>query len=105
MASDVKFVWFPGWSEVLMHEPRAVAVLVAAAKTTADLIDGKVPVVTGSYKAHFDMGLDVRPVAAEAHIEIGEPRWHIIEHGSVKNDAYAPIRKGVDASGLRWEPR
>lgn len=90
-----------------MHEPQAVAVLVAAAKTTSDLIDGKVPVVTGSYKKHFDMGLDVRPdlAGAVARIEVGEPRWHIIEHGSVHNEAYAPIRKGVDASGLRWEAR
>jgi hypothetical protein len=107
MAAGTRVVWFPGGSRRLVHEPQAVAVLGQAAKHVTGAIDDAIPVVTGSYKAHFDLGLDVQLDlgGAAARITITEPRWHIIEHGSVKNPPYAPIRRGVDAAGLRWERR
>jgi hypothetical protein len=30
--------------------------------------------------------------------------WHWIEFGSVNNPPYAPLRRGVIAAGLRFEP-
>jgi hypothetical protein len=98
-------VWMPGWAPRLLRQPQAVSVLVRAGHITAGAIDDAVPVRTGSYEKHFVMGLSVDPVGVVARITIGERRWHIIEHGSVKNEAYAPIRKGVDAAGLRWAAR
>lgn len=107
MAAGTRVVWFPGWSRRLVHEPQAVAVLGQAAKHVTSAIDEAIPVVTGSYKRHFDLGLSTQlsPADAAVRLVIGEPRWHIIEHGSVKNPPYAPIRRGVESSGLRWERR
>lgn len=30
--------------------------------------------------------------------------WHLAEYGSINNPAYAPLRRGVIAAGLRFEP-
>lgn len=30
--------------------------------------------------------------------------WHLSEYGSVNNSAYAPLRRGVIAAGLTFEP-
>lgn len=107
MSSGAHIVWMPGWPVKLIHEPQALAVLAVTAAVVKRAIDESIPVVTGSYKRHFDLGLDVRPQPADAaaRIVIGEPRWHIIEKGSVHNPPYAPIRRGVEKAGLRWESR
>jgi hypothetical protein len=33
-----------------------------------------------------------------------DPFWHLVEFGSVNNPPYAPLRRGVIAAGLRFEP-
>jgi hypothetical protein len=30
--------------------------------------------------------------------------WHLVEFGSVNNPAYSPLRRGVVAAGLRFDP-
>jgi hypothetical protein len=99
----VRFSWVPGWPEEVVHQAQALAVLRQAADDAKEAIDAAVPVVTGSYKAHFDLGLKVSAEGDHARIDIGEPRWHIIEHGSVNNPPYAPISKGVEATGMRFQ--
>lgn len=96
--------WFPGWSQRVIHEPRAIEVLGLVTHDAQQAIDESQPVVTGSYKRHFDLALstEVDVAGAAVHLVIGEPRWHIIEHGSVNNPPYAPIRRGVESAGLRW---
>lgn len=100
-------VWFPGWSQRVVREPRAIEVLGLVTHDAQRSIDESIPVRTGSYKRHFDLGLstEVDVDSAAVRLVIAEPRWHIIEHGSVKNPPYAPIRTGVEAAGLRWEQR
>jgi hypothetical protein len=99
--------WIPGWSERVIHEPRALEVLGLVTHDVEQTVDAAIPVVTGSYSRHFDLGLstEVDVAGAAVRLVIGEPRWHIIEHGSSKNPPYAPLRRGVEAAGLRWERR
>lgn len=39
-----------------------------------------------------------------ARVHSGDPFWHLSEFGSVNNSAYSPLRRGVIATGLRFEP-
>lgn len=106
-SSSATFVWIPGWPQRLIREPQAIEVLGLMAHDAERSIDESIPVVTGSYKRHFDLALstEVAPTDAAVQLVIGEPRWHIIEHGSVKSPPYAPIRRGVESAGLRFERR
>lgn len=36
-------------------------------------------------------------------VETTDPFWHLIEFGSVHNPAYAPLRRGARAAGVRLE--
>lgn len=38
-------------------------------------------------------------------VEARDPFWHLIEYGSANNPAYAPLRRGVIAAGLRLVSR
>lgn len=105
MAAGARFVWNAGWEQRVLDGPEGMMALHKAGEAAKEAIDAAVPVVTGAYKSHFDMGLRVEPGAdgRRARIIITEPRWHIIEHGSVKNQPYAPISKGTEGAGLRFE--
>lgn len=54
----------------------------------------------GYFKEHFY----VRRFRNYFQVWNNDPYAHLIEWGSVKNSAYAPIRRAVRSSGLRYKP-
>lgn len=54
----------------------------------------------GYYKAHFAL----RPWRGGYRVWNDDPFAHLVEWGSVKNSAYAPMRRAVRQSGLRYKP-
>lgn len=56
------------------------------------------PMRHGRYKAAFE----VRKVTGGWELWNLDPFAHLVEWGSIKNPAYAPIRQAIVASGLRF---
>lgn len=54
----------------------------------------------GQYKESFY----VRSYRSSWQVWNGDPFAHLMEWGSVRNPAYAPIRRAVRASGMRYVP-
>jgi len=70
------------------------AFMGAAAKNVADYAKSNAPGLEGDY------------IEAEGHeVRYQNPRgvWHIVEFGSVNNHPYSPLRRGVQAAGLRLD--
>jgi hypothetical protein len=59
------------------------------------------PVVTGAYKRSIWADRGTFEVTVGSH----DPFGHMIEWGSINNEAYAPIRRGVLAAGLRLDEK
>jgi hypothetical protein len=55
------------------------------------------PVHTGFYEEHFIL----RSLARGYRVGNTDPFAHLVEWGSVNNEPYAPLRRGVAASGLK----
>jgi hypothetical protein len=45
--------------------------------------------------------IDVVEIAGRVFVRTNDFAGHMVEFGSVNNEAYAPIRRGVRAAGLR----
>lgn len=43
-----------------------------------------------------------RIVPVGSRVEVRDWAWHLVEWGSVNNPPYAPVRRGVIMSGLRF---
>lgn len=99
----IRFIWDVGWEKRVLSQAQARRVLHDAGEAAYQAIEAAVPVHTGDYSAHFDLSLRVEDHGVETRIVTGEPRWHIIEHGSVNNPPYNPISRGVESVGLRFE--
>lgn len=102
-----RYVENPGWQIRVLKDPLARAAIKYAAASTLKSINANTPVVTGEYQAYWEETTKVRSsqsadFTASAKIETSDAIWHIIEYGSVNNPPYAPIRRGVEANGLRW---
>jgi hypothetical protein len=63
-------------------------------KEIAEVVQAVSPRHTGYYKRHVKAKGD--------RIVAGDPFWHIVEFGSVNNPAYAPLRRGMRAAGIRF---
>lgn len=102
---SVRFVYNPLFPQQIVRTAQAVAAMEHFAQPVIDGIDSSIPVVTGTYKKSFDLKLShlVDVVKAQVRIIVGEPRWHIIENGSVNNPPYRPLQRGVERAGLRYE--
>ena len=105
-----RYVESPGWQIRVLKDPLARAAIKYAASSTLKSITANQPVRTGEYQAYWEETTKVRPgqsadFTAAARIVTSDAIWHIIEYGARggKNIAYAPMRKGVEENGLRWE--
>lgn len=80
-------------------EPEMLAAFAAAAEGLAESIKANAPIQTGRYKR------SIKVTQAPTQITVGTHDFagHIIEWGSVKTPALAPIRRGVLAAGLRLD--
>lgn len=105
---SVRIVWRRGWEKRVLKEPQARRLIYSIAKDAVlPAIIESIPVVTGSYQEHFEASVSTRRSRARdgtaaAKIAWGEPRWHIINYGSVNNPPYRFIDRGVGAAGLRF---
>lgn len=102
----VKFVPNPLFLQQFVRQPQAIIVLHRAAEVALTNIEQATPVRSGAYLRSFVQKLgpvETDAAAGTSRIIVGEPRWHIIENGSVKNQPYHPMLKGCEATGLRYE--
>ena len=93
------FRWNPAFMEELDHSPALVATKQSVARSIAenanDIAHRIMPAGKGAVIEVVEDGEDV-VVANTAH------GGHIDEWGSVKNPPYAPLRRGAEASGVRF---
>lgn len=75
--------------------------LYEKAQLTANVIKAIAPVDTGAYRNSIRASKSFTSVTVGTNDRVG----HIIEWGSVKTPALAPIRRGVLAAGLRLDEK
>ena len=93
--------------KALGSDPMMRAPVSTAVREVVNRAQASSPFLTGHYKRSLRAGdpvADGRSVVASVG-SVGEPGSVAIEFGSVNNPAYAPITKGVRATGLRLEGR
>lgn len=74
-------------------DPRYRAGMALKAKIAAEAVRQAAPHNTGAY---------ARSITTNGNVVLSnDPFAHLIEWGSSKNSAYAPMRRGVRAAGLR----
>lgn len=78
------------------RQPRYRRAIGDEAERVASLVRAMSPVRTGYYLRR------VRAVGSRVHTY--DVFWHLVEYGSIHNPPYAPLRRGVIASGLRFRP-
>lgn len=91
----------PRWRDKLEGSDVAAGVLEGVART---LVKPAVEAATPrgrSGQAH--QSIRVERHGDEVRVGSVDPFWHLIEWGSVNNPAYAPLRTGARAVGLRLD--
>lgn len=76
--------------------PEFDAFLAKTTKKTAVAVRAAAPDQTGYYRR--------RVRARGTSIVASDWGWHLVEFGSINNRAFAPLRSGVIAAGLRFVP-
>lgn len=99
--TTVRFRASPGYQERLEHSPAAAAVLEGVAR---QLVKPAVEAVA----PHGQTGMyhrSIRVIRNGDTVGIGsiDPFAHLVEFGSINNPAYAPLRRGIRAAGLRLD--
>jgi hypothetical protein len=105
----MRFRYNPRVVEEVCSDPRLHRLLLARAIDVKKGIAGNLPsgatggkrVSSYSRKAYAE----IEGAGRDAHAVVGT-KWrlgHIIEFGSVNNPAYAPLRKSVRQTGLKFE--
>lgn len=95
-----------GWAKQLCSQAKAGGAIAQHGRVLAGAIEANIPVVTGELKAEWGSmtpELEMGPTGIRAQLPIGTSIWHLIEFGSVHNEAYAPIRKGADQARLEFD--
>ena len=85
------------WEPGLRRQPEYDAAITAATR--------KVATAVRAYAAGFaETGYYARHIRVIDHSVVStDPFGHLVEFGSVNNIAYAPLRRGVLAAGLRLD--
>lgn len=108
MPATATFIETPGWQYRALSGAEGEACIHQATEAVRTAIIENVPVRTGQYQMTFERGLSEehtrgdRGTPAE-QLVTGSSIWHIIEFGSRNNMPYAPMRRGVEQAGMRWE--
>jgi hypothetical protein len=84
----------------LAATPQARKAIHDAAKPALAAAEHATPVgATGAAQRSLTLVIDADGV----RLQSTDPFWHLIEFGSRNNPAYAPMRRGVRAAGLRLD--
>jgi len=92
----VRFERERGYEDKIRRQPEFIGGMRARTTAVAVAVRQAAPDKTGYYKRH------VRPDGTK--VRATDTFWHLLEFGSVNNPPYAPLRRGVIASGLRFSP-
>lgn len=79
------------------RSPRFQAVRRAAARAIKQNAEAIAPHGSGTYADSIE--------ADDSRVWTTDPAGHIVEFGSINNPAYAPLRRGARAAGLRLEDK
>jgi hypothetical protein len=94
---SVRFVKNPAFERELQATPQFAAFMDHATEATAD----EVRTIAESFR---HTGYYLRRIRAIGRrIRVLDVFWHLVEYGSRNNSAYAPLRRGVRAAGLRLD--
>jgi hypothetical protein len=91
----VRFVKDPTFESQLQREAEFVAAMRSITQAVADEVRLVAPKQTGYYVRHVH--------ARDYTVYTDDIAGHLIEWGSKNNPAYAPLRRGVRAAGLRLD--
>lgn len=103
----MRVVFNPAAIDALASDPMMRTPVGQAAQAIVEAARGSSPLLTGHYKRSLRAGepvADGRSVTAGVG-SVGESGSVAIEFGSLNNPAFAPITKGVRATGLRLAGR
>lgn len=89
----------PSFERDLRAQPEFKQCMRAAAESIVSAARAAAPDVTGAYRDSLQVVEDGDTIAAATTDRAG----HLVEFGSVNNPAYAPLRRGTRAAGLRLE--
>lgn len=91
-----RFVKDPTFESKMEKEPGTIAFVDTTTGGVAEIAEDIAPKKTGYYARR------IRHLGAR--VQARDPFWHLVEFGSVKNTAYAPLRRAVIAAGLKLKP-
>lgn len=94
---STRFVEHPGFERELQAAPEFTAFMDHATEATAD----EVRAIAESSRHTGYYLRRIRVVGRR--IRVLDVFWHLIEYGSRNNPAYAPLRRGIRAAGLRFD--
>jgi hypothetical protein len=92
---SARFVKNPRFEQELQAEPDFKAHMVTTTGLVAEAITEAAPRKTGYFRRRIR--------ARGTTIRFLDVFWHLVEYGSKNNPAYAPIRRGLRAAGLRFD--
>lgn len=95
----------PTFAAEMARTPRMQRVLLEAAQAIADEGRNAVPVGDDPRRGHIRDRIRATQQHGDTRTEIDDPFGHLAEWGSVNNPAYAPLRRGVEAAGLRFREK
>jgi hypothetical protein len=87
----------PLFEEEVRVQPEHERGMRKITKAVAAMVRLVAPHKTGYYER--------RVRARGTKIRVLDVFWHLVEYGSQNNRAYAPLRRGIRAAGLRFRPR
>lgn len=85
----------PTFDKVMAQEAIRSGVVRVVAGVVAQHVRNAAPQVTGKYAASIK--------TSEETVYTDDPFGHLVEWGSANNPPYAPLRRGVQAAGLRLD--
>jgi len=90
-----RFVVDHNYEAALRRQPGYTVAMRAVTQVVKEAAESAAPVRTGYYRRHLKtIGTSVVST---------DPFGHLVEFGSVNNPPYAPLRRGVLATGLRLD--
>jgi len=93
----------PGAVDSLRDERWMADAMMDVAETVAQSVRDEAPVDTGDYRDSIGTGSTSSDRdGVYATVTTSDPAWHIIEYGTADTPAYAPMRAGAEAAGLRF---
>lgn len=91
----------PRMEAELRRSPEFQAAALQIAERVRIQAEATAPVLTGYYKRHFVVTKEGEAVL----VGNTDPFAHLVEWGSSKNPAHAPLRRGAQAAGLQLRPK